>query len=384
MMHPRELLNSEYNGALAEVLPVSVWEIQSPSPRPSPALARKSGGGRIVGSTAASRTRFESPHATRFPSRQGSAHSVSRVSRDPREAYHAFQKLLEKLCRLVFGRSNPPHPGPLPKGEGERPATRRQIQHARKPSRQASPQATETSALCLSGFQRATTSASYFPEALARSRSFRVWEVQSPSPRPSPAVARTSGGWRIVGSTAASRACFESPYARRLPSRQGSAHSVSRVSRDPREAYHAFQKLLEKLCWLVFGRSNSPHPGPLPKGEGERPATWRQIERALKVWTPNSEFLIPPHPPNTRGIWHETRIRGKTADNSPSPLGEGWGEGKPGVRMLQSFDFCKRLPTLPNPLMSISFGLPQSYTNRQRLAPPCALCSDLSRNVRLS
>ena len=47
-----------------------------------------------------------------------------------------------------------------------------------------------------------------------------------------------------------------------------------------------------------------------------------------------SDILVPPHERGVRRISPETKIRRKAPDGSPSPWGEGWGEGEFGPMLF--------------------------------------------------
>ena len=106
----------------------------------------------------------------------------------------------------------------------------------------------------------------------------------------------------------------------------------------------------------------SPHPGPLPRGEGERSSgSWKISNAVLAART-----------------WSSTKLW----KLFPLPEGEGKGEGKAFFRMSRnvvdqddSRVFHHAMSSLPEPIASLIAAL-----NRLPEIHPCALCADPRRD----
>jgi hypothetical protein len=102
----------------------------------------------------------------------------------------------------------------------------------------------------------------------------------------------------------------------------------------------------------AFPRLLSPHPGPLPRGEGDSQPVSRPIQRY--------EFTT-------------TR-----ATALPLPKGEGRGEGEVTVRLPDAPEFCNRLSVLGFRLKTLRFGLAVALTLQPHVLWACAACTGQS------
>ena len=77
-----------------------------------------------------------------------------------------------------------------------------------------------------------------------------------------------------------------------------------------------------------------PHPGPLPRGEGELSAAWRHSEASRYLARRPTEHPLlgqKERPSPTLAYLAHPQARSAASD-APSPWGEGWGEGERGRR----------------------------------------------------